>query len=202
MFDMIRECVEEYDYEGMELDFLRDPVLIKPVATKEEVETMLDWIAQIRELTKKKARQTGRPFPLGVRCSGHLNLMRDIGLDVRELVRRGLIDFAAFSNFWQTSWDMDYTELRRELGDGITLYGVVEGGPNWIKTKAGDDSSLKSFVDLYNNSGDRMMHYEKEMMRGNAAGKLVLGADGIELFNNFFSWDTKRFPMAPAFEIR
>ena len=200
MFSLIEEAVEKYNYEGMELDFLRDPIFLQPVVSQEMVETMTDWIGEIRRLTRKKALKTGRPFPLGIRCSSHLNLMRDMGLDIRELVKRDLIDFAGFSNFWQTSWDMDYAELRRELGDGITLYGVVEGGHNWIKTKATDNSTLKNFVDLYNNSGDRLMQYEKEAIIGNAAGKLVMGADGIEQFNNFFSWDTKRFPMAPSYD--
>lgn len=199
MFDMIKECVEEYSYEGLELDFLRDPILLSPVASKEDTEMITSWIAGIRRLTIKKSQKTGRPFPLGIRSCGHLNLMRDMGLDIRALAKKGLIDFASFSNFWQTSWDMDYTELRKELGEEITLYGVIEGGPNWLKTKA-ESSHLDGFVDIYHNSGDRLMNYEREMIRGNAAGKLVLGADGIELFNNFFSWDTKRFPMAPAYD--
>ena len=195
--DMIGELIEDYNYEGMELDFLRDPVILTPVASDDDVGMFTDFICEIRRMCDKKATQTGRPFPLGIRAPGHLNLLRDMGLDVRALAGRHIIDFAGFSNFWQTSWDMPHDELRKELGDDITIYGVVEGGPNWVKVKF-DDSALRE-VDVYDNGGDRYMQYEQEMVYANAVSKLVLGADGIEQFNNFYAGDENRFPDLPAF---
>ena len=45
---------------------------------------------------------------------------------------RGLVDFIGFSNFWQTSWDIRYEQLRAELGPDVVFYGVVEDAPNWV----------------------------------------------------------------------
>src|SRR5919205_934937 len=61
--------------------------------------------APVRELTQKRAKQTGKPYPLGLRLPCRLGLLKAIGLDVKAMADAGLIDFVSFSNFWQTSWD-------------------------------------------------------------------------------------------------
>lgn len=189
MFSMIRECIEEYDYEGIELDFLRDPIILKPVASQEEIDTMTDWFHEIKKLARKKSIQTGRPFPVGIRTPAHLNLMRDMGVDIRGLVSKKILDFVVFGNYYQTSWDMPHDELRKELGDDVTIYGSIDGAINWLRVRS--EKSLKTGGYLDGNLGDRPTAYSAEFIRGNAVTKLVLGADGVEQFNNFFGWDNR-----------
>ena len=50
------------------------------------------WIAAIRDLTQKKARQTGRAYPLGLRIPAALGALRSMGLDVRAIVDAGIVD--------------------------------------------------------------------------------------------------------------
>jgi len=139
---------------------------------------MTDWFWGIRELTKAKAGQTGRPFPLGMRVPGNYRMLRHIGIDVAALVEEGVLDFLCPSNFMQTSWDMPHDRLRRELGAEITIYGVTELWLNSLWSHVGSDT------DRYNSANPAAL-------RGNAAGKLALGADGIEQFN-FFVADLAR----------
>jgi hypothetical protein len=176
-FTMIRELVEDYDYEGLELDWLRTPSCCEPPASKEDIGMMLDWMDRIRQLTARRARQTGKAYPLGLRTPCRLGTLRTIGLDVPEMARRGLIDFVGFSNTWQTSWDVPYDRLRRELGDDVAIYGVIEDAPNWMFAR---DPATGS-------TGCRLLSTSPELLRANAAGKLATGVDGIELFNFFCS---------------
>jgi hypothetical protein len=174
-FALIRELVEDYDYEGIELDWWRNPLCCEPEASAEAIETMLGWIADIRALTQARAHKTGRPYPLGLRIPADLNLVRTLGLDVREMARRELIDFVGPSNFWQTAWDVPHDELARELGDEVAVYGVIEDAPNWVP----------GYIPEHKRSDIRYLSASAELIRGNAAGKLALGADGIEFFNFF-----------------
>jgi len=175
-FAVIEELVEDYDFDGLELDWLRMPLCCNPPASADDVEMMTDWHRQIRELTRRQARKNGRPYVLGVRVPARLGALRTHGLDVEAWARQGLVDYVAPSNFWQTTWDIPYDRLRARLGPDVTLYGVVEGAPNWMFARG--ENTPDSF---------RLLTLSAELMRGNAAGKLASGVDGIEFFNFFCS---------------
>jgi hypothetical protein len=183
MMLMIRELVEEHDFEGLELDWLRCPFCMDPPASAESVEIMTRWTADIRRLTQTRAKQIGKPYPLGLRIPCRLGLLKAIGLDVRAMAQAGIIDFVSFSNFWQTSWDVPYDELRRELGERVAIYGVIEDAPNWMHAR---DAASKQ-------QSYRLLSASPELLRGNAAGKLALGVDGIETFNFFCSEGQARY---------
>jgi hypothetical protein len=176
MMSHIREYTEQYDFEGMELDWLRNPNCCEPVAGPKQIDLMTGWIREVRHLTRAKG-------PLGLRIPANLGYMKSIGVDVKALAREGLIDFVGFSNFWQTSWDVAHDTLRRELGPDIAIYGVVEDAPNWLDVYAPE---LKK-------TGSRLLSASAELIRGNAANKLAMGADGIAYFN-FFCSDQPKIP--------
>ena len=205
MFAMIREGVETYDYEGVELDWLRHPVCLEPTASARQVDEFTDWIASIKALTRARSKAC----PLGLRIPANLGYLRDIGLDVAALTRRGLVDFVTFSNYWQTAWEMPLDELRRQLGPDVTIYGGMEDAPNWLETHAPTLTERPAYQELQlagDNAfkskpvpspqrirGTRYLTASAPFMRANAAGKLVLGADGLEQFN-FFVTDQVRVP--------
>jgi hypothetical protein len=147
-------------------------------ASRRNREIITNWVAEIRGLTEARARRTGKRYPLGMRVPVDLDKARSFGIDVRELARRGLIDFVVAGNFWQTSWDTAHDQLRMELGNGITIYGATESIANWLETPSTAPATNGKPVRHW-----RWMAASPELLRGNAAGKLVLGADGIEQYN-------------------
>jgi hypothetical protein len=185
MLLVIRELVEDYDFEGLELDWLRCPFCIDPPATPEQIETMTRWHAEVRELCQTKAKKTGKPFPLGVRIPIRLGQLKEIGLDIPALAKSGVLDFVNVSNFWQTSWDVPYEELRRDLGPGVAIYGVIEDAPN----------AMNAFDPKTGHKGYRLLSASPELLRGNAAGKLVLDVQGIETFNFFCTDEVGHNPL-------
>lgn len=175
MLAMIRELVEEYDYEGLELDWLRCSFCLDAPASPDDVAMITKWHREIRVLTERQAAQRGKPYPLGLRIPCRLGQLKAIGIDVKAMVDAGLIDFVNVSNFFQTTWDVPYEELRRELGDQVAIYGGLEAVPNWLDTY---DPQTKTTT-------FRHLPTSPELIRGNAAGKLVAGVDGLETFNFF-----------------
>ena len=188
MFAQIRELVEDYEFTGLELDWLRNPLCCEPIASAQTIAMMTGWIGEVRALTRAKAEQTGHAYPLGMRTPGDFGAMRAIGLDIVGLVKDGLLDFVCPSNFWQTTWDMPYDRLRRELGDAVVLYGVIEDAPNWLMC-AGEDTGGEDLPLCSWGTSTRLLSASAPLLRGNAAGKLALGAEGIEFFN-FFATDS------------
>lgn len=184
MFEQIREVVEAYDFEGLELDWWRQPLCCEPTASPETVAMMSDWLRQIRALTQRRAAQTGRPYPLGMRIPGRLGLLKAIGLDIVTLCREGILDFICPSGFVCTTWDMAHDQLRAQLGDRPAIYGVIDAGANMLPTR----NETGTFAQPM-----RYVPTSRPMMHANAAGKLVLGADGIEWYN-FYNPDQARLP--------
>ncbi|GAB3225479.1 hypothetical protein [Spirosoma arcticum] len=184
MFEQIREVVEDYDFEGLELDWWRQPLCCEPNATPETLALMNDWIREIRTLTQRRAKKTGRPYPLSLRIPGRLGILKSIGLDVVTLCREGTIDLVCPSGFWCTTWDMPHDALRQQLGDRVAIHGVIEDGANGLAT-----------IDRQRDLSQRMRYISAspEILRANAAGKLALGADGIEWFN-FYCTDQPNIP--------
>lgn len=184
MLAQIKEVVEDYDFEGLELDWLRNPLCCEPNAKAETVETINDWFRQVRVLTERRAKATGRPYPFGFRIPGRLDTLKSIGIDVVTLCREGTLDFIGPSNFWRTSWDMPHDDLRRQVGERTSIYGVIEDGVNVLAASAPTIPLTREI---------RLISSSREMMHANAAGKLVLRADGIEWYN-FFCTDQFRIP--------
>ena len=179
MFTMIRELVNDYDFEGMELDWTRAPLCCEPVASQETIDMMTQWHGEIAALCRACAESTGRPYCLGLRLPANFPALRHIGLDVPAMVEAGFIDFLCPTRAgWSTTWDLAHDRMHDELGGRVAIYGVVEDAPNWLpsRTAGGEYRSRERFSST-----------SAAILRGNAAGKLVLGADGIETYNFFCS---------------
>jgi len=205
MFALIRDGVENYDYAGIELDWLRHPVCAEAPARPRDLDALTEWIADLRALTRRRRRD----YPLGLRVPGNLDYLRSIGLDLPRLVRRGLLDFVVFSNYWQTPWTMPYADLRAALGPDIRIYGGIEGAPNWLPTLAPALRETPKYQELQLAGdsaahgaaakrraavrGTRYLPASAEFLRGAAAGTLAQPVDGLELFN-FFVTDQVRVP--------
>jgi hypothetical protein len=184
MMAQIREVLEDYDFDGLELDWWRNPLCCEPTAAPATVAMMSDWFRAVRALTQRRAAKTGRPCYFGLRLPGRLETLKCIGIDVVTLSREGTIDFLCPSGFWRTTWDMPHDLIRRQVGEHPAIYGVIEDGANAIPTVA---PSINVTRDI------RYISTSREMLAANAAGKLVLGAEGIEWFN-FYCTDQARIP--------
>lgn len=173
MLTLIRELINDYDFEGMEFDWTRDPICCEPPATEAKIAEITEWHSEIRELARRKEKKTGKPYALGIKCPPNIGLMRSIGLDVVDIARSGLIDFVSPSDLCVTARDICYSSLKSRLGEDIAVYGMIESQFSWLPV----------YAPAQDISGPRFAPHSVELLRGDAASKLVAGADGIDYFN-------------------
>ncbi|MGC8804461.1 MAG: hypothetical protein ACP5QD_00775 [Candidatus Ratteibacteria bacterium] len=185
---LIQDCIENYDFEGIELDWTRWPLCCEVPASEKAIKTITQWHAEIREICEKKSKDTRKPFYMGIRYAGTFEQLRQIGIDIPEMARQGLIDFVCPTNTWQTSWDIPCDRIKQQLGENIAVYGVIELGTNWLMVYF-PGAGANTYIGASDSRGYRLSAFSPEILRGNAAGKLALGCDGIETFN-FFCADT------------
>lgn len=185
MYSLVDDLLTQYDFDGMELDWVRTAHCCEPPATQADIHTMSQWHASIRQLAnerfaskpKSQHRPSDSSFTLGMRVPARVRSMRTIGIDVFEIARQGDIDFIGPSNFWQTTWDVAVDDLRAKLPAEVAVLGVVDDAPNWLDAKTQDGQR----------KGTRMLSASPELLRGNAAGKLASGSPAIETYNFFCS---------------
>ncbi|HON05652.1 MAG TPA: hypothetical protein PLB98_04700 [bacterium] len=185
---LIQDCIENYDYEGIELDWTRTPLCCEVPASQEAVNLITNWHSEIRQICEKKAKKTEKPFYMGIRYAGTFEQLKQIGIDIPEMAKLGIIDFVCPTNTWQTSWDIPCDKIKENLGMDISVYGVIELGTNWLMVYFPGAKENVS-IGASDARGYRLSAFSPEVLRGNSAGKLILGCDGVEIFN-FFCADT------------
>jgi len=194
MLAILRDVIENYDFEGLELDWSRWPLCCEPNPSPETIATVTQWHAGIRALTEQRAKRLGKPYPLGIKYFGTLDQMLSIGLDLREMARRNIIDFVSPTNSWQTSWDIPCDELARELGPDVAVHGVLEFAANYLLGWLPHRKEGNAYLGHPLAVDYRLSPACPPILRGNAAAKLVLGVDGIEIYNFACSEQRSHWP--------
>lgn len=174
---IIREVVENYDVDGVELDFFRHPQLFRSVAnggtaSPKDLEKMTGLIERIRAVLDETALKKGKPLLLAVRAPDSLEYCKAIGIDLERWFELGLVDLSIAGGYFR-------------LGD-------------WGESvKLGHRHGVKVYADL---SDSRVLLNGKleprrispAGYRGRALEALDAGVDGIYMFN-FFRTDRPQF---------
>ncbi len=164
----IRELLERYDPDGLELDWMRFGYHFKPGREAEGCELLTQFMKDVRALTKEWAVKRGHPIQLGARVPTHPDAATGLGMDGVRWVREGLIDMLVPTPFWATS-DFDIPiELWRER---------IGGAAKGIVLAAGQEILLQAYP------GAKQIGNDLRSVRGFAAAHFHRGADQIYLFN-------------------
>jgi hypothetical protein len=163
------EVCNNYDVDGIELDFFRHPVFFKStsrgeVATDEERSAMTELIRRIRTHADRVGKSRGRPILIAVRVPDSVDYCHAIGLDLEQWLKDDLLDLYIPAGTFQLN-DWDYSvELARK--HDVKVYPAL------------DDSRGKSPEGI----ARRMTQLS---YRGRAANVWASGADGVYLYNYF-----------------
>ncbi|MCX6910513.1 MAG: family 10 glycosylhydrolase [Verrucomicrobia bacterium] len=167
-FRFIEEVCQNYDVDGVELDFFRHLCFFKSTAhggraSQAERDMMTDLLRRVRAMTEEVGLKRGRPILVMVRATDSVDFNRDMGLDVERWLQDGLFDMLATTcyfrlNPWETSVALGHKY-------GVPVYPCIS------------DSRVKG--------EDRFRRGSVESYRGQALEAWAAGADGIHLFNLF-----------------
>ena len=167
---LITELCENYDIDGLELDFMRFDSFFDLAKTirKQRCEVMTGFVKQVREVLDRTAR-AGRHRWLCARVPGLVKGLDYIGVDLASLVGVGL-DMANLSASYFTTQQMDLTVLRQQC-EGAAMYvelcHSIENGPKL--TQGYDTFAFRRAT--------------REELRTTAHLGYARGAQGMSLFN-------------------
>jgi len=164
----VRELLERYDPDGLELDWMRFGYHLTPGREREEGAVLTDFVREVRSLAAAWSGKRAHPVLLGVRVPAHPDAAAGLGMDAVFWAQEGLVDLVVPCPFWSSS-DFDIpVELWRErlakAADRVTVApGLEYNARPW--------------------PGGQAVANDLASARGFAASAYQRGADSLYLFN-------------------
>ena len=165
---LVRELLERYDPDGLELDWMRFGYHFAPGKEKEGVELLTAFMRDVRTLTNDWSKKRDHPIKLGARVPTHPDAARGLGMDGVQWVKEGLVDMLVPTPFWTSSdFDIPFDMWRAQIGDNVK--NVVLAAGLEYNTRACPDT--------------KPLANDLEAVRGFSNASFHRGADQIYLFN-------------------
>ncbi|MDH7570715.1 MAG: hypothetical protein QHJ73_14135, partial [Armatimonadota bacterium] len=122
---LIREVCQNYDMDGLELDFMRHPSYFQldKTTVEERRRVMTQFVAEVRAALDTAA-PPGRRRYLGVRVPGYLAEHDRLGLHLPALVEAG-VEMVTLSAFYYTVFNMDLALIRALVPDAALYVEVT-----------------------------------------------------------------------------
>jgi hypothetical protein len=169
---LIREIAERYDFDGLELDWMRFGYHFRPGYESEGLDILTHFTADVRRLLDGWEQKRGHRIKLGARVPTNPTACLGLGMDAVTWARKGLVQLLVATPFFETI-DTDIPiELWKQLLDGTDV--VLCAG-------------LEGRVSPFPESSSPCLRNSLETVRGAAASMLDRGADRIYLFNYYDS---------------
>ena len=166
----IKEALERYDVDGIELDWMRTFNLFKPGMETEGIEIINSFMKEIRAMVDKNAKDRGHPVEIAARIPVTPSIGRSYGLDGVAWAKDHSVDIIIPSNFFRpTNFDIPVEIWKNEIGKG-----------NKCMIVPGADAA---FFSLKNKSKRHMLN-SIETMRAFSISAYSRGAGSVYLFNN------------------
>lgn len=89
---ILREALEDYGVDGIELDFMFFPAYFRKSEVEASIPLMNDFVAQVRALTREVGEAQSRRIPICVRVHHRRDENLKIGLDVEQWLKQKHID--------------------------------------------------------------------------------------------------------------
>jgi hypothetical protein len=164
---LIRELAERYDFDGLELDWMRFGFHFRPGHEASGSDAITAFTRDVRLLLRQWERRRGHRILLGARVPSRPHTAVGLGMDGVRWAREGLVDMLVPCPFWATTeFDIPVEEWKRQLR-----------GTNVILAPG-----LEVLARPYPQFSNPVLNCV-ETVRGAAASLLDRGADRIYLFN-------------------
>ena len=156
---VVDEIFEKYDFDGLEIDFLRSAPYFLPGSEQKNAHLLTGMLGRIRKILDRQARKRGRPIRLAVRVDESLEGCRGDGFDVARWIKDGLVDYLILGS---GAIEIEIAEFKALAAPrGVPVYPCLYGWPS------------------------RYSPIPQPLAAGTALTYWQQGADGIYLFNWF-----------------
>ena len=168
-FQFIEEVCENYDVDGIEMDFFRHLNYFKRVAAGEHAgdeqrDMMTGLVRRVRKMTEEVGLKRGKPILVAVRVPDSVGYCSASGFDVVRWMEEDLIDLLVPSGYfrlnpWETSVELGHKH-------GVAVYPCLSES----RLKDVEAQKVRSSLECY---------------RARAMNVWNSGADGVYMFNFF-----------------
>jgi|APSaa5957512576_1039674.scaffolds.fasta_scaffold08099_2 catechol 2,3-dioxygenase-like lactoylglutathione lyase family enzyme len=174
----VRELLERYDPDGLELDWMRFGHHLTPGKEREEGPILTQFVREVRALTRDWAAKRGHPIFLSARVPAHPDAAAGLGMDGVTWSREGLVDMLVPCPFWTTSdFDIPIELWKERLGEHADTVAIAPGLEYNSRPWSGGKPTANSLPCVY----------------GFASSARARGAEAIYLFN-FMDSGTRPVP--------
>jgi hypothetical protein len=130
--DLKRRTIEEifakYDFDGLEIDFLRGPPFFIPGKEVENAHILTEFLRGVRRMLDARAKERSRRIELAARVDETLEGCRLDGFEVQTWVKEGLVDFLIMGS---GTIEVDVPAFKKLVaGTPVRIYPCLYGWPS------------------------------------------------------------------------
>ncbi len=167
--NVIAEVLENYEVDGVELDFWRHPIFFKRSGEglplrQEELDAMSDLIHRIRQRLDEAGARRGKALLLAIKVPDSVDYCRAIGLDIEHWMSRGWVDLLIPGGYFQLTHWTESVALGKRYG--VPVYACLP------ESRIREDQGQKERSTL-------------NALRARALAAWEAGVHGIAMFNRF-----------------
>jgi len=174
-FAVVEEVFRKYDFDGLEMDFLRSPPFFMPGEEPQNAPILTQFLRDVRGHLRRRGSERGRRIEVAARVDESLEACRLDGFDVAAWIKEGLVDILILGSGAIDIAIEEFKDLAK--GTGVLIYPCLYGWPS------------------------KYVPIPAELARGLAANYWYQGADGIYTFNWFPHEANKRYQVELLNEI-
>ena len=167
-FAMVKELIDRYDADGLELDFQRGGHVLTPGRERELAPVLTGFVRRVREYATSRR---GRKYGIAARIPTRPEIAMGRGYDFAAWAKEGLVDVIIASPSWCTpDYDIPVAQWKAAIAG------------TRVKFLAGTDHGVQC--------ANGRPNMDKPFAKGWASNVLSRGADGLYLFNFIYLGDS------------
>lgn len=124
---MIRELIENYDLDGILLDFLRAPAYfsLSKTTSQERQDIMTMFVKEVREMLDRKTAETGKEYYFGVTLPLEDTIYDEMGVNVDRLVSEAGIGMIVFWDYYHTQQNFALLDAVKTAHPDLLCYAMI-----------------------------------------------------------------------------
>ncbi len=170
---LVRELLQRYQPDGLELDWIRSIFHFAQGYEDAGCDVLTEFVRQVRKLVDETSKQSGKKIKLGVRLPENPITAKRLGMDGPRWIRENLIDQIVLSQ-WLSAINFD---------PPIEIWKDIIGNREVTIAVNFSTSTAPFNRDQLKRPGVRSLNNTIELLRGAALNAYHKGADYVYLFN-------------------
>jgi len=168
-YSILEELIANYDFDGLELDLMRNCCLFEKKDVKAGISIMTEFVERIHNMLCTYSKKKGKYLPLCVRVPYKLDACLESGLDIETWDKSGFVDMINMSSHYVLDMHYEPEKFKQKIKNS-KIYGEM----HFIVSSGGLDNGFANNVSRKTG---------REMYRTAEYNLLFRGCDGLSFFN-------------------